>query len=161
MQAELSELQPKLVEASQQTDAMMLTIEKESIEVERASALVRADEVAANQQAADAQILKAECQADLAEALPALEAALAALDTLKPTDITLVKSMKNPPRVIKTVMAAVCVMKDIKPEKIQDPSGSGKKVLDYWGPSKKLLNDLGFLTQLKGRKTDKRMFVTD
>ena len=86
---------------------------------------------------------------------------MAALDTLKPADITLVKSMKNPPRVIKTVMAAVCVMKDIKPEKIQDPSGSGKKVLDYWGPSKKLLNDLGFLTQLKGRKTDKRMFVTD
>jgi dynein heavy chain len=55
-------------------------------------------------------------------------AALAALDTLKPADITLVKSMKNPPKVIKTVMAAVCVMKDIKPEKIQDPDGSGKKV---------------------------------
>jgi len=53
---------------------------------------------------------------------------LAALDTLKPADITLVKSMKNPPKVIKTVMAAVCVMKDIKPEKIQDPDGSGKKV---------------------------------
>lgn len=55
-------------------------------------------------------------------------AALAALDTLKPADITLVKSMKNPPKVIKTVMAAVCVMKDIKPEKILDPAGSGKKV---------------------------------
>ena len=36
--------------------------------------------------------------------------------------------MKNPPRPIKTVMAAVCVMKDIKPEKILDPNGSGKKV---------------------------------
>jgi len=36
--------------------------------------------------------------------------------------------MKNPPKVIKTVMAEVCVMKDIKPEKIQDPDGSGKKV---------------------------------
>lgn len=53
---------------------------------------------------------------------------MAALDTLKPADITLVKSMKNPPKVIKTVMAAVCVMKDIKPEKILDPDGSGKKV---------------------------------
>ncbi len=78
-------------------------------------------------------------------------AALAALDTLKPADITLVKSMKNPPKVgiqyfilifnnisikyfpikvIKTVMAAVCVMKDIKPEKILDPDGSGKKVIN-------------------------------
>lgn len=60
-----------------------------------------------------------------------LTAALAALDTLKPADITLVKSMKNPPRPIKTVMAAVCVMKDIKPEKILDPGGSGKKVTGY------------------------------
>jgi dynein heavy chain len=32
-------------------------------------------------------------------------------------------------KVIKTVMAAVCVMKDIKPEKILDPDGSGKKVI--------------------------------
>ena len=37
----------------------------------------------ANEQAKEAQSLKDECEADLAEAIPALEAALAALDTLK------------------------------------------------------------------------------
>ena len=52
----------------------------------------------------------------------------AALDTLKPADITIVKSMKNPPAGVKLVMAAVCVMKDIKPEKITDPSGTGGRV---------------------------------
>lgn len=36
--------------------------------------------------------------------------------------------MKNPPSGVKLVMAAVCVMKDIKPEKINDPAGTGKKV---------------------------------
>ena len=36
--------------------------------------------------------------------------------------------MKNPPSGVKLVMAAVCVMKDIKPEKISDPSGTGGKV---------------------------------
>lgn len=36
--------------------------------------------------------------------------------------------MKNPPAGVKLVMAAVCVMKDIKPEKISDPSGTGGKV---------------------------------
>ena len=76
MQAELSLLQPKLVEASRQTDAMMKTIQQESAEVEKTSALIRADEVAANQQAAVSQALKAECEADLAEALPALECIL-------------------------------------------------------------------------------------
>lgn len=38
------------------------------------------------------------------------------------------KSMKNPPSGVKLVMAAVCVMKEIKSDKITDPAGSGKKV---------------------------------
>ena len=42
-----------------------------------------ADEAAANAKAADAQALKTECEMELAEAMPALEAALTALDTLK------------------------------------------------------------------------------
>ena len=57
--------------------------------------------------------------------------------------------MKNPPPGIKLVMAAVCVMRDIKPDRINDPSGSGKKIEDYWGPSKRLLGDMKFLDSLK------------
>ena len=67
----------------------------------------------------------------------------------QPADITIVKSMTNPPAGVKLVMSAVCVMRDIKPEKIPDPAGTGKKVLDYWGPSKKLLGDMTFLNSLK------------
>lgn len=73
---------------------------------------------------------------------------------LQPADITIVKSMKNPPGGVKLVMSAVCVMKDIKAEKINDPSGSGQKILDYWGPSKKLLGDMGFLQMLKDYDKD-------
>jgi len=46
---------------------------------------VRGEEALANEQAAESQALKEECEADLAEAIPALNAALAALDTLKVT----------------------------------------------------------------------------
>ncbi len=46
----------------------------------------------------------------------------------QPADVTIVKSMKNPPSGVKLVMSAVCVMKDIKPEKINDPAGTGQKV---------------------------------
>lgn len=48
--------------------------------------------------------------------------AVEALNTLKPADITVVKSMKNPPHAIKLVMAAVCVMLEIKPEKLKNTS---------------------------------------
>lgn len=48
--------------------------------------------------------------------------------SFQPSDVTIVKSMKNPPSGVKLVMSAVCVMKEIKPDKIADPAGTGKKV---------------------------------
>ncbi|KAK6642963.1 hypothetical protein RUM43_004465 [Polyplax serrata] len=153
MSKELSALKPKLVVAAKETMEMMQTIEKETIKVEKATALVKEDEKVANVQAAAAAELKAECEADLAEAVPILEEAIAALNTLKPADITLVKSMKNPPDAVKLVMAAVCVMKNVKPDKLPDPA-TGRKILDYWGPSKRILGDMAFLQSLKDYDKD-------
>lgn len=73
--------------------------------------IVAADEALANEAAAAAQAIKDDCESDLSEAIPALEAAVEALDTLKPADITLVKSMKNPPSGVKLVMEAVSFLK--------------------------------------------------
>lgn len=64
-------------------------------------------------------------------------------------DITVVKTMKSPPAGVKLVMEAVCILKGVKPDRIPDPSGSGKKIEDYWGPSKRVLGDLKFLQSLK------------
>ncbi|KAG8256357.1 Dynein heavy chain 12, axonemal [Homalodisca vitripennis] len=154
MQKELEALQPQLQVAADETEKMMKVIERETVTIDKASGLVREDEKVAKIQAAAANNLKTECEADLALAIPILEEAVAALNTLKPTDITLVKSMKNPPDTVKLVMAAVCVMKDIKPEKIPDPNTPGRKILDYWGPSKRLLGDMAFLQQLKDYDKD-------
>jgi dynein heavy chain len=134
--------------------------------------VVAADEAVANEAASKSQAIKDECEADLAEAIPALEAAINALNTLTSKDISLVKSMKvgidpahllghthrprpqNPPALVKLVMEAVCIMKAIKPERKPDPSGSGKMVEDFWGPSQKLLSDLKFLDSLKSYDKD-------
>jgi dynein heavy chain len=87
---------------------------------------VKADEAVANEQARAAQAIKDECDHDLGEALPILEGALAALNTLTPQDITVVKTMKSPPNGVKIVMEAICVLKGVKPDRIPDPSGSGQ-----------------------------------
>jgi len=50
---------------------------------------------------------------------------------------------------IKLVLEAVCVLKGFKPERVPDPSGSGKKIEDYWGPSKRMLGDMKFLESLR------------
>lgn len=64
-------------------DVDLQVIEVESVEVEAKSKVVRVDEEAATTKANEAQALKNECESDLVEAIPALEAALSALDTLK------------------------------------------------------------------------------
>ena len=60
MQKELEELQPKLVTAQEENAKMMVVIEKENIEVEARSKIVKRDETAANEKAAEAQSLKDE-----------------------------------------------------------------------------------------------------
>ncbi|KAM9851167.1 dynein axonemal heavy chain 7 [Aulostomus maculatus] len=148
MQAKLEALQPQLLVASKEVDEMMVVIEHESLEVAETEKVVKVDEAVANEQAMAAKAIKDECDADLAEAMPILDSALAALNTLTTQDITVVKSMKSPPTAVKLVMEAICILKGIKPDRVPDPSGSGKKVEDYWGPAKKLLGDLKFLQSL-------------
>ena len=72
-----------------------------------------------------------ECESDLAEAMPMLESALRALDTLTKNDVTEVKGMKSPPAGVKLVLEAVCILKGVKPARVKDPQ-SGKMVEDYW-----------------------------
>ena len=145
MQKELEDLQPQLVKTAAENESMMVVIEKESSEAEVVSKRVQADEAVANEQAASSKALKDDCEADLAEAIPALEAALSALNTLKPSDISIVKAMKNPPAGVKLVMSAVCVMKDIKPDKINDPAGTGGKVSLIIYDSKNIRTSTSFI----------------
>lgn len=56
-------------------------------------------------------MIRAECDADLAEAMPILNRAQAALDTLTLADIAIVKAMKHPPYGVKLIVESVCVLK--------------------------------------------------
>lgn len=56
-------------------------------------------------------MIKAECDADLAEAMPILNRAQAALGTLTLADIAIVKAMKHPPYGVKLVVESVCVLR--------------------------------------------------
>ena len=70
-------------------------------------------------------VFQDECQRDLDGAQPALDAAIAALNILKPKDIALVKTMKHPPDRVKLVIEAACIMLGVKPVKIPNPKGVG------------------------------------
>ncbi len=114
--------------------------------------IVACDEALANEAAAAAQAIRDDCENDLAEAIPALQSAVSALDTLNPSDITVVKTMKNPAPIVKFVVEAVCVMKGVQPERRPDPEKQGMLLDDYWGPGQKMMGDIKFLDTLKVQK---------
>ena len=153
MQNELEALKPQLIKTVGEVEVLMAQIAKEKTEVvEPKKIIAQQEEAVAAEGAAKAKAVKDECEGMLAEAMPILNDAISALDTLKPADINYVKGLKNPPAAIKLVMEAVCVILDVKPAKAKDDSG--KSIDDYWKPSLGLLNDKDFLNTLKNYDKD-------
>ncbi|XP_011505820.1 PREDICTED: dynein heavy chain 7, axonemal [Ceratosolen solmsi marchali] len=146
MKKNLIELQPKLIEATKDVQKVLKTIQTETAEAAKIEQIVKKDEEAAMAVADAAEAIKAECNADLKEVLPILNAANHALNTLTPQDIQIVKAMKNPPAGVKLVMEAICILKDVKPDRVQGELG--RMVDDYWKPSLRVLGDIKFLDSL-------------
>lgn len=149
MKEELRNLQPVLEKTQKEVDEMMVVITKDKKEADETKKLVTEQEAEANDQAAKAKVIKDDAEADLAKALPALDAALESLKNLSRADIVEVKALKNPPEGVRLVMEATCIMFEEKPKMVADPNRVGKKIADYWENATKLLADpTRFLTML-------------
>jgi len=147
MKKELIELQPVLVVKTKEVEELIVVLDKEKADAAVVKERTAQEEAVAAEEARKTNEMKESCEADLAEAIPALNAAVAALNSLTKGDITEMKMMKNPPKLVKLVMEGVCIMLEVKPEKKAAEDGKGK-VDDYWGPATKLLSDLNFLNRL-------------
>uniref|UniRef100_A0A0K0EA45 AAA domain-containing protein n=2 Tax=Strongyloides stercoralis TaxID=6248 RepID=A0A0K0EA45_STRER len=153
LQQELLRLQPELLRTSLETSQLICIIEKETIDVENAREVVAANEFKANTTATNAQSLKAECENDLAEAIPALESAIDALQCIDQSDISMLKAMRYPPSGVRLCMEAICILLEEEPAKIHVPGN--KVTFDYWITAQKLLSDMHFLQKIKNFDKDK------
>ena len=133
MQVELAELEPILKEKSQATEKLMekLTVDQE--EADKVRVKVEADEKVAKIKAEETQTIADDAQRDLDQALPLLEAANKALDSLDKADISEIRVFKTPPELVVLVMEAVCILMGVKPD---------------WDSAKKMLADTQFLNKL-------------
>ncbi|XP_042305771.1 dynein axonemal heavy chain 1 isoform X2 [Sceloporus undulatus] len=148
MQEELELARPLLAEAAKDTLVTMEQIQVDTAVAEETRNTVQAEEMKAKVKAQTAQAIADDAQKDLAEALPALDAALASLRNLNKNDVTEVRAMQRPPVGVKMVIEAVCIMKGVKPKKVAGEK-LGSKIDDYWEPGKGLLQDPGrFLESL-------------
>ncbi|XP_009915551.2 dynein axonemal heavy chain 1 [Haliaeetus albicilla] len=148
MQEELESARPLLAQAAKDTLATMEQLQVDTAVAEKTRSAVQAEEMKAKVKAQTAQAIADDAQKDLAEALPALDAALASLRNLNKSDVTEVRAMQRPPLGVKMVIEAVCIMKGIKPKRVAGEK-LGSKVDDYWEPGRGLLQDPGkFLDSL-------------
>jgi dynein heavy chain len=147
MKEELIALQPKLVVKNEEVGKMMIVVTEETEKTNKVKEVVAADEAVAAESAAKSEAQKADVEGDLAEAMPALQEALSALDTLTAKDIGEIKSMKSPPGPVKLVLQGVCFLKGIKPVRVKD--AEGKMVEDYWPMSVKMISEATFLKSLQ------------
>ena len=154
MKTELIDLQPVLERTAVETEEIIKQVNLETVDADKVKASVAKDEAYAAEQAANAEAIKVECETELAAAIPVLESAIAALDTLTKEDITYMKAYKNPPEVVKLVMEAVCILLKVKPAMVKDPKGGVKKIANYWIPTIKLLGDSQFLDKLRSYDKD-------
>lgn len=146
MQKELSELQPELTLKAQATEQLLNQIREDQETADRVRSVVVEEEAVINDQTVKIQALTDEAQADLDQALPALAAAIQALNSLNKNDVSEIKSFAKPPELVKTVMEAVCILLEQK-----DIS---------WATAKVLLGDPSFTNTLIELNKDQISDVT-
>jgi dynein heavy chain len=130
----LKKLQPVLVEKARETEALLEQVVVDTSKAEKVKEVVDVERDIVAKQAASVASLQADAQADLDLAMPALRAALKSLEKLDKAAITEVRSMANPPTGVMMTMEAVCILFGVVPD---------------WDTSKRLLNDLGFIKNVK------------
>ncbi|TPX54258.1 hypothetical protein SeMB42_g00367 [Synchytrium endobioticum] len=138
LQQELEAMQPMLIQTGKDTEEAMQQITIDKIKAEEIREVVAREELQATRKAEETKGIADDAKRDLDEALPALEAAMDSLNNLSKNDIIEVRSMQRPPEGVKLVIEAVCILKGVKPKKI-DGDKPGKKVDDYWEVGKAML----------------------
>ncbi|KAH1020081.1 hypothetical protein HUJ04_009807 [Dendroctonus ponderosae] len=148
LQEQLKEMKPALQVAAKDADEMIQIIAADTIVAEETKEIVEREEQEATKKAEATQLIAEDAQQDLDEAMPALLAAEQSLKSLNKNDIIEVRSMKRPPAGVVYVIESICIVKNIKPNKIPGMR-PGEKLLDYWDPGRNMLSDPGqFLASL-------------
>ncbi|KAL4640265.1 dynein heavy chain 6, axonemal [Arapaima gigas] len=133
MKVDLSALEPLLKQKSIDVGALMEKLAVDQEKADQVRKVVMEDEAVAKVKAEETQAIADDAQRDLNEALPALDSANRALDSLDKADISEIRVFTKPPDMVMTVMEAVAILLNSKPD---------------WASAKQLLGDSNFLKRL-------------
>ncbi|CAL1538804.1 unnamed protein product [Lymnaea stagnalis] len=133
MKVELEDAKLKVAAYQKQCDEFLKTLVQQKREADEQQKSVAQKSERIKEEEVKCQTMADLAQADLNEALPALDEAMKALESLNKKDMTEIKSYGRPPALVEKVMEAVMILRG------NDPT---------WPEAKKQLGDQNFLKQL-------------
>ncbi|KAL4237693.1 Dynein heavy chain 14 [Mactra antiquata] len=133
MQDELKNLGPAIVQKQKDTEVLLAQLEKDREAVNEVRSIVEHEESIMKKETQIVQDYSEECQRDLESVIPALKNAVASLETLDKASISEIRVYLSPPYLVATVLNAVCLLFQKKPD---------------WPTAKMMLGDPNFLKKL-------------
>lgn len=139
MQTAIDALEPQCKIAADKVAKQVSDVQTATEAVDEQREIVKKDELLVSDQSAQVGDLSEHCKNLMDDTQ--MKEAHDALASLTSADLASVRT-KNPPMPVKVVMEAICILRDIKPEK------ANASLEDYWALSKKMLNDPKYVEYL-------------
>ncbi|XP_049884905.1 dynein axonemal heavy chain 6 [Pectinophora gossypiella] len=134
MEQQVRDMEPVLAKKAEEGVALVNQLRIEQKAADAVKKAVLKDEAEVKIKAEEVRQIADEAKADLALAMPAMEAAQNALKALNKADINELKAFQKPPALVRFVMEPVCILLGAKPD---------------WDSTKKLLADVNFIRNLE------------
>ncbi|KAL4452763.1 hypothetical protein ABPG75_008425, partial [Micractinium tetrahymenae] len=149
MKGELAVKNQELAVATREAEKLLGEISESTAVAEKEKHKVAVIVEAVSKKAEEIAAVKQDAERDLAEAKPALDAALAALNSITPKDIGALKALKNPPDVIKRIFDCVLLLRHLPVNKASWQDVKGAMVLaGTYEEAVKMMGDMNFLQSL-------------
>ncbi|XP_045081518.1 dynein axonemal heavy chain 2 isoform X2 [Coregonus clupeaformis] len=133
MSVELEEAKKKVADFQKQCEEYLVIIVQQKREADEQQKTVSAHSEKIGAEEIKCRAMAENAQRDLDEAVPALEEAMKALESLNKKDMTEIKSYGRPPTLVETVMQAVMILRGNEPT---------------WAEAKRQLGEGNFIKQL-------------
>jgi dynein heavy chain, axonemal len=130
-QADLDQKNPILKEKKKEIAEILEVYREQATYLENRRSYLKQEEKELLQEAHEAESLKEECRASLDKATPDMIQAIEALKQLSKLELSELKTMRKPPKAIRLLMSAICIVIKEDPTRVKTKDGQ-KFVDDYW-----------------------------
>ena len=130
-QAELDVKNPTLREKKKNITYMLEQYRDDASHLEKQRNFLKQEEAELLAEAQEAEAIEKECKEALDKAYPGIQAAIEQLKQLSKLDLSELKTMRKPPKAIRLLMEAVCIVIKEEPTRVKTKDGQSFTD-DYW-----------------------------